>query len=317
MADEKYKEVKTPMIKDMRRKIDRDTRGIPKNSTIPKQVTNKQLVKPSNKLGDLFDKVEDPSTKEELSTITKEDSKVVNHNRATTIPLDKWKQTFRKTDSIELASLIQNTSVSHNSLLRLTGSYSTKMLSNLKLNNREISGIESRPTKVFYNKNVDVREAITSNMLSYLPYTFNYLSMLEEDTTKQVYIDNLYLLNEKLYFSLFLYNNAVIEVECIPLTKETKVTSNFRIQDTRNSFKIFITEEKNNEEILSTIQQGLQQNFLFFVLDRTGRSVTLQMYNQAGAVPFTIDNLKRLSKDKITKLEDDKQYDEVKAKYNR
>lgn len=52
--DEKYKEVKIPMIKDMRRKIDRDTREIPKNSTILKLVTNKQLVKPSNKSGELF-----------------------------------------------------------------------------------------------------------------------------------------------------------------------------------------------------------------------------------------------------------------------
>lgn len=315
MEDEKYKERKIPKIRDMNRRIDRDTRsrGIPKNSTRPKPMANKPPA-----LGDLLDKVEDSSTREEeLPTITKEDKRLLKYNQATTILLNQWKQTFRKTDSIELANLIQNSSVSHNALLRLTGSYSTKMLSNLKINNRELSGIESRPTKVFYNREPDFREAIVNNILSYIPYAINYLSTLENDTTKQAHIDNLYLLNEKLYFSLYMYNNEVIEVECINLTKENKVTGNFKITDTRNSLKIFITEEKNNEEILGTIMQELQQNFLFIVLNRTDRSATLQMYNQVGAVPFTIDNLKRLSKDKITALEDDKQYEAIKSKYTR
>lgn len=318
MKEEKYKNVPIPRIRDMNRKIDRDTRSRqrPKNSNLSRPIINKQPEK-SSTLDDLFDKVEEVSTEEELLIITKEDSKLEKYNQATTIPLNQWKQTFRKTDSIELASLIQNSTVSHNSLLRVTGSYSTKMLSNLKINSKELSGIETRPTRVFYNREIDIRQAIATNILSYIPYTFNYLSMLEQDTTKHIYIDNPYLMNEKLYFSLYMYNNAVIETECIVLTKENKITNNFRVQDTRNSLKIFITEEKNNEEILSTIQQELQQSFLLIVLDRNDNELSLQMYNHAGEVPFSIDNLKDLNKEKVTILEDDKQYEAIKAKYNR
>ena len=318
MEQEMHKNMRTPMIKNMNRKIDKDNRSrqLPKNATRPKPTINKQSVKPPT-LDDLFDKVEEVSTQEEVSKINKEDVELVKHNQEITIPLNQWKQTFRKTDSIELAGLVQNTSVSNNALLRMTGSYSTKMLSNLKINHKEMSGIEVRQTKVFYNRNADIREAITNNILSYIPYAFNYLSSLEDDTTKQTYVDNLYLMNEKLYFSLFLYKNIVIEVECTPLTKENKVTSNFRIEDTRNSLKIFITEEKNNEEMISTIQKELQQNFLLIVVNRNDNELSPQMYNQTGAVSFTVDNLRSLNKDKITTFKDDKQYDEVKAKYNR
>lgn len=319
MEQEKYKNVPTPRIRDMNRKIDRDNRNrqLPKNFNLPRPTINKQPEK-SSTLDDLFDKVEEPlPRKEELSAITKEDNESVKYNQATIIPTDQWKQTFRKTDSIELAGLIQNSTVSHNALLRLTGSYSTKMLSNIKLNNRELSGIETRPTKVFYNQQADIREATTTNILSYIPYIFNYLSMLEKDTTKQTYIDNLYILNEKLYFSLYLYKNAVIETECLVLTKENKITENFRIQDSRNSLKIFITEEKNNEEMLSTIQQELNQIFLLIVLDRNNNELSLQIYNREGKVPFSIGNLKKLNKEKITILEDDKQHELIKAKYSR
>ena len=315
MADNKSR--KRQLITPSQNKNIRAGRPIPRITNIHNVTSNIKEEKSSNSLEELFEEKKEESTREKDSISIQEKSILETYNQLTIIPTDQWKQTFRKTDSIELASLIQNTTVSHNALLRLTGSYSTKMLSNIKLNNRELSGIESRPTKVFFNKDADVREAIVNNLLSYIPYTFNYVSSLENDTTKQAYIDNLYIMNEKLYFSLYMYNNAVIEAECINITKENRVTGNFKIKDTRNSLKIFITEEQNNQEMLSTVMQELQQNFLFFVLNRREESVTLQMYNHAGAVPISIDNLRKLNKERITKLEDDKQHDEVKAKYNR
>lgn len=314
---EDNKKRKRPLITPTQNKNTRRSKPIPRMTNINNVTSNIKEGKSSNDIEQHFTYNDDGLPRKNDSISNQEAIRLEKYNEPITVPLDQWKQTFRKTDSIELASLIQNSTVSHNSLLRLTGSYSTKMLSNLKINNRELSGIETRPTKVFYNRAIDIRQAITANMLSYIPYVFNYLSSLENDTTKQAYVDNLYLLNEKLYFSLYMYKNAVIETECILLTKENKVTGNFKVTDTRNSLKIFITEETNNEEILSTIIQELQQPFLFLVLNRNDNELSLQMYNEDGGVPFTIENLKKLNKDKITKLEDDKQYETAKAKYTR
>jgi hypothetical protein len=315
---EDNKKRKRPLITPTQNKSARRGKPVTKVPNLNNITSNvKKERKSSNDIEKYFTYKDEDSPRKNDSITNQVETSLETYNEPIVVPTNEWKQTFRKTDSIELASLIQNTSVSHNSLLRLTGSYSTKMLSNIKLNNRELSGIETRPTKVFYNQHADLREAITTNILSYIPYILNYLSTLENDTTKQTYIDNLYLLNEKLYFSLFLYKNTVIETECIVLTKENQITDNFKIKDSRNSLKIFITEEKNNEEMLSTIMQEMKQNFIFLVLNRTEGSVSLQMYNQTGKVPFSLDNLRRLNKDKVTKLKDDKEYDGVKAKYNR
>lgn len=315
---EDNKKRKRPLITPTQNRNLRTGKPIPKIPSINNVTSNvKREEKVPNSLEKLFTDKEEAVIREDVPINNQEEITLEKYNKPTIVPLDQWKQTFRKTDSIELASLVQYSSLSHNALLRITGSYSTKMMSNLKINHKEMSGIESRATKVFYNQELDIRKAIKTNLLSYIPYCFNYISSIEEDTTKQVHVDNLLVLNEKLFFSLYMHNNEVIETECIPLTKENKVTGDFRIKDTRNSLKIFVTEEQNNAEMFNTISQQMKQNFILIELNRNENNMTIQLYNNDGVIPFSVDNLRRLNEGKITKLKDKSEYEDVKAKYTR
>lgn len=268
-------------------------------------------------LSELFKYKDEELVRKKDIQINHESIDMVKDIKTTIIPIEEWKQTFRKTDSVELVSLIQCSSVSHNALLRMTGSYSTKMLSNLKINSKEFSGIETRPTKVFFNKEVDIKQAIKTNMLSYIVYGFNYISSLEKGTTNRLYIDELLVLNEKLFFSLFIGNNEILDMECIVLTKANLINNDIETTGARDSLKVFITEEKNLEEVLGTIKHNLQQGFIFIVLNKKDKILSFQIYNKKELTPFSTDNLKTLFKDKIRYLKSDERHEEVKLKYNR
>lgn len=271
----------------------------------------------TDRLNDLFNyKNEELSIKNDTKMVQKEID-IIKDSKATIIPTNEWKRTFRTTDSIELSSLIQYSSVSNNALLRITGSYSTKMLSNLRINSKELSGIETRPTKVFFNQTIDIRQAIKTNLLSYIPYSVNYFSLLEKEIVKKMYIDDLLVLNEKLFFSLFVGQKEILDTECIALTRKNIINNDINIREARDSLKIFITEENNTEEVLSTITKNLQQDFLLFTLDRQNKTISLQIYNKEDLTPFSTDNLKILFKDKIRYLNNYERYEDAKDKYNR
>ncbi|MGX4685549.1 hypothetical protein JNUCC83_01415 [Vagococcus sp. JNUCC 83] len=284
-----------------------------KVNTVKKDMlmTEEKIGNVSN-LEQLFDdKNEEVSEK----NISKGQNKAKRYKEPTKIPTDDWKQSFRMTNSREIVSLFKFTTVSHNALLRLTGSYSTKILSNLKAKKIERSGIESKATKLFYDFDYDISHAISNDLLSYIPYSLNYLSNEEEDITKKIYIDNLLLVSEKLYFSLFMYNNEVLEIECIVLDKENLVRQEIEFYDKRDSLKIFVTEEKNTGDLLSAIKRNYQQNFLLIVLHRNRKEIGMYMYSNEEITAFTLDKLKEVAGDKVRSLEDESEYEEAKSKY--
>lgn len=288
--------VKTHQIRPNLKNVNRST-----------EVKKKQKV--SSNLEDLFKDKEDSKLDKEGSQVSKE----TNHD--TVISTTEWKQTYRKTDSIELVSLIQQTSVSHNAFLRITGSYSTKMLSNLKINSKELSGIEKRPTKVFYNRELDIKQAIRNNQLSYIPYYFNHLSSLEDDTRNKLYLDNLHLINDKLYLSLYLYPDRVLEAECLVITREDVIESKINVKDTSHFLKIFITEEREINKVISTIKQNLKEDFILIVLNRETDTMSASIYSNHTMIACDIENVKEAFKEKIGVLEDKTRYEHVKSKY--
>lgn len=288
--------VKTHQIRPNLKNVNRNT-----------EVKNKQKV--SSDLADLFKGKEDSKLDKEGSQVSKE------ANYDTVISTTEWKQTYRKTDSIELVSLIQQTSVNHNALLRLTGSYSTKMLSNLKVNNKEVSGIEKRPTKVFYNRELDIEQAIRNNRLSYIPYYFNQLSSKEDDTRNKLYLDKLHLLNNKLYLSLYLYPDRVLEAECLAITRGNIIDKSVNVRDNSHSLKIFITEEREIGKVIGTIKQNLKEGFILIVLNRETDTMSASIYSNHTMIACDIENVKEVFKEKIGVLEDKYRYENVKSKY--
>ena len=185
-------------------------------------------------IGDLFRAV-DKETKQEENKLNQSIENIIQD---TEIPIDEWKKTFRKTSTIELANLIKNTTIPHNSLLRITGSYSTKMLANLKLNNKIMSGIENKPSKVFYNRHTDIAQAINNHILSYIPYFFNYWNEYNNDIHGKFYVDNLTIVNNNLFFSLFLNEEEHVEVECTNITREDILIGKIKMLDNEDFLKM-------------------------------------------------------------------------------
>ncbi|MGL5686259.1 MAG: hypothetical protein ACRCXQ_10745, partial [Vagococcus fluvialis] len=150
----------------------------------------------------------------------------------TEISCKVWQKTYRKVSQREIVKLIQDTTMTQSSLIRLLGTYSTKMLENLPLNKDLLSGIEHRLSKVFYYENINLKQAINNDLLSYIPFSINYMNNLEEDTKNKLYLDNFTLLGNNLYFTVYLSKEKLIETECIVLEQKDILTK--KIQSLNN-----------------------------------------------------------------------------------
>lgn len=227
---------------------------------------------------------------------------------------DKWKKTFRKTTANELANIIKDTTITQNSLMRITGSYSTKMLANLKLNNELMSGIEYRPSKTFYNRKLNLDEAINNNMLSYIPYALNYINSLMEDEEDKLYLDNFTILNKNLYFSMFLTQNTLINTECIFLEQKDILTGKIQSLNNSKHLKIFITDTFNSKSALNMIINNLKEDFVFITINHSFKVMYLSIYKEDTIIQFTKDNLMIL-KGKHDKQNNEDLYLNVREKY--
>lgn len=227
---------------------------------------------------------------------------------------DKWKKTYRKTTANELANIIKDTTITQNSLIRMMGSYSTKMLANLKLNNDLMSGIEHRPTKTFYNKKLNIAEAINNNMLSYIPYSINYINSIMEDEQDKLYLDNFTILNNNLYFSMFLDKNTVINTECIYLEQKDILTGKIQTLGNSKHLKIFITDVYNTKSGLNMVINNLQEDFVFITINHSFKVMYLSIYSNDTILQFTKENL-LLLKGKHDRQNNEDLYLNVKEKY--
>ncbi|MGY3765236.1 hypothetical protein ACWOAH_01575 [Vagococcus vulneris] len=227
---------------------------------------------------------------------------------------DRWKKTYRKTTPNELANIIKDTTITQNSLIRLTGSYSTKMLANLKLNNELMSGIEHRPSKTFYNKRTDISQAINNDMLSYIPYSFNYINSLMEDEEDKLYLDNFTILNNNLYFNMFLNKNTLINTECICLEQKDILTNKIQTLNNSKHLKIFITDVYNSKSGLNMIINNLNEDFVYLTINKYFKVIYLSIYRDDTIVQFKKENL-LLMKDKHDRQNNEDLYKNVKEKY--
>ena len=235
-------------------------------------------------------------------------------SQRTEIYSDKWKKTYRKTTPTELANFIKDTTITQNSLMRITGSYSTKMLANLKLNNERMSGIEYRPSKTFYNRKLNLDEAINNNMLSYIPYAINYINSLKEDEQDKLYLDNFTILNKNLYFSMFLTQNTLINTECIFLEQKDILTGKIQSLNNDKHLKIFITDTYNSKRGLNMVINNLKEDFVFITINHSFKVMYLSIYNEDTIIQFTKDNLLTL-KGKHDRQNNEDLYLNVKEKY--
>lgn len=227
---------------------------------------------------------------------------------------DKWKKTYRKTTANELANIIKDTTITQNSLIRLTGSYSTKMLANLKINNELMSGIEYRPAKTFYNRKLNIAEAINNNMLSYIPYSVNYINSLMEDEGDRLYLDNFTILNNNLYFSMFLDKNTVINTECIFLEQKDILTGKIQTLGNSKHLKIFITDVYNTKTGLNMVINNIKEDFVFITINHSFKVMYLSIYKDNTIIQFTKENLTAL-KGKHDRQNNEDLYFNVKEKY--
>lgn len=272
--------------------------------------TNKVAKRQS--IDDLFKQVEKETKHEETGL---DDTTTENITQEVEISTDEWKKTFRKTDTIELANLIKNTTITHNSLLRLTGSYSTKMLANLKLNNQIMSGIENKPSKVFYNRNTDIKQAINNHTLSYIPYFFNYYTWYNEEKEEKLYVDNLTIVNNNLFFSLFLNKVEHVEVECINITREDIITGNINNLDKEDFLKVVITDITNGKQVIELLNENKKSNLVFMELDKTNKMLHVSILRDGILITFSYKELLAICKEKKTKYHDKQLYTDVRNKY--
>ena len=225
-----------------------------------------------------------------------------------------WKQTFRKTNQNEVLNLIKDTTITQSSLIRFMGNYSTKMYSKLNMNNKVISNIEDRPSKLFYREEVNITQALNNDMLSYIPYALNYLSSLEEDTNNKMYLDNFALLDDNLYFTLFLTSDVSIEAECMVLEKEDILTNYIQTLTDDSHLKIFVTDMFNYQSAEDMLKANLNQDFIMMSLNKSFKFMYLSIYTEDTKVQLSKQNLLALTKVQQT-YKDAMLYATVKGKY--
>lgn len=232
----------------------------------------------------------------------------------TEISCKNWQKTYRKVSQKEIVRLIQDTTITQSSLIRLSGTYSTKMLENLPLNKNLISGIEHRPSKVFYGKELNLKQAINNDMLSYIPYSINYLSTMEEDTNNKVYLDNFTILNENLYFTIYLNKENLIETECMVLEQNDILTKKIQSLNNNKHLKVFITDEYNTRVAKNMLKEELDEPFVLITINKSFKVMYLSIHNDDTQVQFSKQNLLELTNIQ-QKYNDSELYDTVKEKY--
>ncbi|MDT2830269.1 hypothetical protein P7H62_03675 [Vagococcus carniphilus] len=230
------------------------------------------------------------------------------------IQSDQWYQTFRKTNQMELASLVKHTTLSPDTLVKLTGSYSTKMIYNLNLNRKTVSGINTRASRIYYDKEVSVSEAVNNDFLSYITYSLNYFSSIENEKSKKIYQDNLAIIEGNLYLTLFLNDEETIEVEGIYLKKENIVTGNIKTLNKDKYLKIFITEEKDRQDAIELLEDNKEEVYVLMTIDKEEKKITLGIYQNNRFILFSSENLKKLD-NKVRTQDTNKQYTKVREKY--
>ncbi|HCM89237.1 MULTISPECIES: hypothetical protein [Vagococcus] len=233
----------------------------------------------------------------------------------TEIPSNMWKKTYRRTNQNELTNIIKDATITQSSLIRLIGSYSTKMLSSLKIDKSLTSGIEHRPSKVFYNNNLNINQALTNDMLSYIPYSLNYLNSISEDTNNKLYLDNFTIFNNNLYFTIFLNEEYSIATECIYLEQKDILTNHIQTLKTdTNLLKIFITDTFNTKSALDMLTANLKEDFIFVTLNKSFKVMYLSIHSQDTKIQFNKQSLQKIT-DKKQRYQDTELYELIKEKY--
>lgn len=233
----------------------------------------------------------------------------------TEIPTNKWKKTFRRTNQNELTNIIKDTTITQSSLIRLMGSYSTKMLANLNMDKSLTNGIETRPSKVFFNQQLNINQALTNDMLSYIPYYLNYLNTITEDTNNKLYLDNFTIFNNNLYFTIFLNEEYSIPTECIYLEQKDILTNDIQpLKTGTNLLKIFITDTFNTKSALDMLTANLKEDFIFVTLNKSFKVMYLSIYSQNTKLQFNKQNLQKLTS-KQQHYKDKDLYKLIKEKY--
>lgn len=232
----------------------------------------------------------------------------------TEISCKNWQKSYRKVSQREIVNLIQDTTMTQSSLIRTLGTYSTKMLEKLPINKSIISGIEHRPAKVFYDGEINLKQAINNDMLSYIPYSINYLSAMEEDTNNKIYIDNLTILNDNLYFTIFLNKENLIETECIMLEQKDILTKKIQSLNNAKHLKIFITDEYNTRVAKNMLIESLNETFVLITINKAFKVMYLSIYKEDTQVQFSKQNLLELTNIQ-QEYNDTELYSSIKEKY--
>lgn len=232
-----------------------------------------------------------------------------------TISSYKWRQTYRKTDAMELTKLIKDITLTQNSLIRIMGSYSTKMFNNLILSKKMVSCIEGRPSKVFYNESYSLEDAISNDMLSYIPYTFNYLNSNIEDTENKLYLDNFLIINGKLYFNIYLDEDVLITGEGIHLDQKSLITNSVQpFSDGKDYLKIVITDSYNYRQALTRITSNFKGDFIFLTVNKSFKKLNIALYKEDTSLLLNKENLLKME-DIHFRYNDSDLYVEIKNKY--
>ncbi|MCI0130035.1 hypothetical protein [Vagococcus sp. CY53-2] len=237
---------------------------------------------------------------------------IYNQDTQFMLRTDDWKQTFRRTNNKELLNLIKENTISQEALIRLCGSYSTKSLNNLATNKIIMKGIKTRPIKVFFDEECNINNLLVNEMLSYIPFFFYKYN---QDANSKLYIDNLVLFNNKLYFTIYLKEDVLVETECLYINEEDLVRD--RIQTSagnNNKLKIFITDVFNSRVSKRVLKKKIKEDFILITMNEQFNSMYSSIYTKDTEVKFLRENL-LLLKDVQQSYKDVDLYNLIKGKY--
>lgn len=248
------------------------------------------------------------------STPLEFDVKQTMYNRGTQLMLDTddWKQTFRKTNNKELINLVKGNTISQESIIRLCGSYSTKSLNNLATNKIIMKGIKTRPIKIFYDEECNINNLLVNEMLSYIPFFFYKYN---KDTEDNLYIDNLVLFNNKLYFTIYLDENVLIDTECLYITEEDLVRDKIQtFAENNNKLKIFITDVFNSRVSKTVLKKKIKEDFILITINESFKNMYSSIYTKDTEIKFSKENLLLLGNVQQS-YKDTRLYNLVKERY--
>jgi len=212
-----------------------------------------------------------------------------NQDTQLMLDIDDWKQTFKKTNNKELLNLVKGNTTSQEALIRLCGSYSTKSMNNLATNKIKLKGIKTRPIKIFYDKECNVSNLLVNDMLSYIPFFFYKYN---QDTNSKLYIDNLVLFNNKLYFTIYLKEDVLVETECTYITEEDLVRDKMQTSNKNNNkLKIFITDVFNSRVSKAVLKKKIKEDFILITINEPFNSMYISIYYKDTEIKFSKENL--------------------------